>query len=265
MFDSHIHSTFSTDSTMNAEQACKRAYEMGLEGLIFTDHVDFDYPGPDGEFMIDLSEHGTYFEALKEKWNGRLKVLKGIEMGFQPHIIPQITQTIQQHKFDYVIGSVHIIDKKDPYTGDFFTGLTQRQAYSRYLEEIICCLREYSDFDSVGHIGYAARYGKYEDRLMRYSEYNDLLDEIIKLAIEKGKAIEINTSGLRSDLNTTIPGYDFFKRYKELGGELVTIGSDSHKVEHLGADFDEVAEHLKSIGFKYITHFENRKLIFTGI
>lgn len=262
MFDNHIHSKFSTDSKMDATEACARAVELGMTGLVFTDHVDFDYPDFEDSFMIDLEEYFKAFNNIRQQWKGKLEVLTGVEMGFQPHVVDQIIQTVSQHPFDFVINSVHIIDSTDPYTGVFYRGRSQRESYERYLQEILVSVNAYDKYDIIGHIGYAARYGKFEDKPLRYADYTDTIDEILKAVIGKGKGIELNTSGLRSDLNQPLPGYDVFKRYYELGGEIFTIGSDSHLVEHLGHSFKAAVEFLKEIGFKYSCHFKDRKPVF---
>ncbi len=262
MFDNHIHSKFSTDSKMDAEEACKRAVEIGLTGVVFTDHVDYDYPDFDNSFLINLDEYFEVFTALKDKWKEKLDVLIGVEMGFQPHALNQINRVLPQYPFDFVINSVHIIDHMDPYTGVFFRGRTQQQSYERYLQEILLSAVAYENYDVIGHIGYAARYGDFEDKPLRYADYSDLLDQILKAVIARGKGIEINTSGLRSDLKQPLPGYDVFKRYFELGGEIVTVGSDSHLTEHMGHSFKEAIVHLKEIGFRHVAHFEKRKPVF---
>ncbi len=262
MFDSHIHSKFSTDSHMEAAEACERAFETGLAGIIFTDHVDYDYPEFDDNLLIDFNKYFEFFGALKEQWKGKLEVLAGVEMGFQPHVLDLIKETLSKYPFDFILNSVHIIDHMDPYYGAFFEGRTQRESYERYLQEILVSVDAYDDYDIIGHIGYAARYGKFEDKRLRYADYSDILDEILKAVIAKGKGIEMNTSGLRSDLKSSIPGYDVFKRYFELGGETVTVGSDAHFREHLGHSFPEALENLRNIGFKYVAHFEKRKPVF---
>ncbi len=262
MHDNHIHSNFSGDSDMEANSACQKAVQIGLSGLVFTDHVDYDYPDFDENFLINLDEYFNYFKQLQSSWKEKLDIRVGVEMGFQPQVLNEINKTINAYPFDFVINSVHIIDHLDPYTGHFFREKTQKQAYERYLQEILCSVNSYDNYDIIGHIGYVARYGNFEDKLLRYNGYTELLDQILKAVIKKGKGIELNTSGLRSDLYSSIPGLDIFKRYFELGGEIVTIGSDSHSTEHIGYSFKEASDCLKEIGFKYVAHFEGRKPIF---
>ena len=265
MYDNHIHSTFSTDSRMDAADACKKAVEIGLKGLVFTDHVDYDYPEFDNDFLIDMDRYFEFFRSLQHSWKDKLNIQIGVEMGFQPQVIDKINKTINEYPFDFVINSVHIIDYTDPYTGKFFRGKTQQQAYERYLQEILLSVNAYDNYDIIGHIGYAARYGDFQDKPLRYSDYSDILDQILKAVIENGKGIELNTSGLRTDLRSTIPGYDIFDRYFELGGEIITVGSDSHFIEHLGHSFKEAIAYLKNAGFKYVAHFEGRKPVFEKI
>ncbi len=265
MYDNHIHSTFSTDSEMVAEAACRRAIEIGLTGLVFTDHVDYDYPGFDSSFLIDFKEYFQAFEALKESWKESLNILIGVELGYQPHVLNLIQDILSENSFDFVINSVHIIDRLDPYTKTFFRGRSQQDAYERYLKEILVSVNAYDNYDVIGHIGYVARYGDFEDKPLRYLDYRDIIDEILKTVISKGKGIELNTSGIRSDLNQPIPGYDVFSRYYELGGRLVTVGSDSHSAMHLGHSFPEALEKLRNIGFRYVAHFEKRKPVYEKI
>lgn len=265
MHDNHIHSKFSTDSHMEAIDACKRAVEIGLKGLVFTDHVDFDYPDFDDSFFIDFVQYFNFFIKLQNEWKESLNILIGVEMGFQPHVLEEINKVMDKYSFDFIINSVHIIDHLDPYTGEYFKGKTQYQAYERYLQEVLISINAYSNFDVIGHIGYVSKYGDFKEKSLKYKDYSDILDQILKAIIEKGKGIELNTSGIRMDLHSPLPGYDIFDRYFELGGEIVTIGSDSHFTEHLGHSFNEATAYLKNIGFKHVVHFEKRKPIFEKI
>jgi histidinol-phosphatase (PHP family) len=121
-------------------------------------------------------------------------------------------------------------------------------------------------FDIVGHIGYIRRYAPDEDRTLKYSDYSDVLDSILKKVIENGKGIEVNTSGYYyKNLGSPIPDFDIIKRYKELGGQILTIGSDSHEAQFIGHSFKKVLEGLKLIGFNYVTYFEERKPIFVKL
>jgi histidinol-phosphatase (PHP family) len=265
MFDCHVHSFFSGDSEVPAEIACNKAIQLGLEGIAFTDHLDIDYPNFDANFNINFDEYSIYMDNLKNKYLNKLKILNGIEVGFQPHVIVETKKIIDSYDFDFVLGSVHVIDGMDPYYEDYFKGKTKEQAFLRYLEEIYISLSDFPYFDVLGHIGYLRRYGNLDDRSLRYVDYQDILELILKKAVFLGIGLEVNSSGLRTNLGTPIPDYDIIKRYKELGGEIICVGSDAHFEEHIGDGFNEITEKLKEIGFKYTTHFEKRKPIFDKI
>lgn len=262
MFDCHVHSIFSGDCDTAADNSCKAAIEAGLEGIAFTDHLDIDYPVVDILFNIDFSKYSAFMDKLKPDYAGRLKVLKGIEVGLQPHVAEETNRVVETYVFDYVIGSVHVIDGVDPYYGKYFAGRTMRDAYARYLQTIDQCLDIYTDFDAIGHIGYLVRYADYEDRMLRHADYSDLLDSILIKLVHLGKGLEINSSGYRNGLGEPIPGYDIVERFAELGGEIFCLGSDAHFAEHVGHSFTEIRKQLLDKGIRHAAYFENRKPVF---
>ncbi len=264
MYDCHIHSNFSLDSELTAEKACEKAMELKLDGIIFTDHYDYDYPDFDLKFNIDFENYFKYMKELKLKYKDQLKVLNGLELGIQPHVAEQSRKIVEGYDFDFVIMSVHIIDRMDPYTQKYYEGKTKYQADMRYLEEIRNTMKLFDNFDVLGHIGYIRRYSCFEDKSLNCSDYGDIIDEILSEVIKNGKGIEINTSGYRS-LGTPIPDFDIVQRYRELGGEIITLGSDSHNAEHIGWGFAETLDKMKAIGFNYVAHFEGRKPVFEKI
>ena len=268
MFDCHIHSSFSTDSCMEALTACESAIKAGLTGIAFTDHFDFDFPGTEGEFLFDLNLYQRYMDNIKVKYKSRLNVLKGIEIGIQPHVIDKSLKLVEKYDFDFILASVHLIDGMDPYSSGFYDGKTKNESYLRYLEEVFFVITHFSDFDVTAHLDYIIRYAGYDDRSLRYSDFRDILDMIFKELVSKGRGLEINT-GTYKERNSGIrlPEFDIelLKRYRQLGGEVITLGSDSHSPEYIGYKFDLFNEKIKSAGFKYIAHFENRKPVFTPV
>jgi len=171
MFDSHTHTLFSTDSKMSAIEACTAAIDQKLEGIAITDHVDLDYPDYDDSFNFDLQEYSNFIDDLKGKYQGELKILKGIEIGIQPQVLEGAQEIIRNHNFDFVIASIHIIDYLDPYTGKYYKGKTKEMAYRRYLSSILEGAQNFKDYDVIGHIGYIRRYGDFEDRSMEYLDF----------------------------------------------------------------------------------------------
>lgn len=263
MYDCHLHSTFSTDSSMDAEAACVAAIKAGLEGLTFTDHLDIDFPYE--TFNIDFDIYTNYLDKLKAKYKGRLNILKGVEVGIMPHVVEDTLKITKSYEFDFIVASVHIINGLDPYTKKYYEGKSKFEAYSSYIEAVIRMLDMFKDFDSVGHIDFVIRKARYEDRTFRYDSFKELLDQFFAQIIEMGKGFELNTGSYR-DIpgKLTSPDYDIniLKRYKQMGGEIITIGSDSHSVDYIGYKFEYFRQLLLEAGFKYITRFEERKPIF---
>ncbi len=265
MFDCHVHSNFSGDSDMKCEDAINAAIDMGLQGISFTDHLDFDYPNYDDLFLIDFDKYSAFMDSMKKQYSNRINVFKGIEVGIQPHVIDSTIEVINSYDFDIVIASVHIVDKLDLHNGDFCKPKTQREAYTRYLEEVLQTVKSYDNFDIIGHIDLIRRYGCYDNKSLEYSDYADLIDSILKQIIKMDKGIEVNSSGFRYDLSSPLPDFSIIKRYKELGGEIICTSSDAHRLEHIGFKFDYLKEMISSAGFAYTAHFNQRKPIFSKL
>jgi histidinol-phosphatase (PHP family) len=252
---------------MSAAEACERAIELGLEGLAFTDHLDYDFPEYEEDFLIDFEKYSLFMDRLKESYSEKLKVIKGLEAGVQPHVIEKTAEVIKKYDFDFVIGSVHLIKGQDPYNKQFYTDLTRFEAYKGYLEEIELMTRNFNEFDVLAHFDYITRYNYYEDRTLRYKEHKDLIDSIFTTIIYKGKGIELNTGSFRYTRNNSTYELDLeiLRRYRELGGEIICLGSDAHSLNTIGFQFDYFKNILRETGFKYFTHFENRKPVFSPI
>ncbi len=259
MFDCHMHTKFSTDSNMDAVEACNKAIALGLDGIAFTDHLDLDYPGTDESWIIDFKQYFSQITAIKEKYEGRLNVLRAIEVGIQPHVIDESLRVVKSVPFDYVLASVHVIDKIDPYARVYYEGKSREEAYRRYLEEIYFMITHIDDFDMVGHFEYIIRYARYADRSIRYADHSDVFDSILKELIKQGRGFEVNTGTYRNPSDSAEYDISVLKRFRELGGELVCLGSDAHRVNHIGLRFDDFSQMILNAGFKYTVHFEERK------
>ncbi len=261
--DFHMHTNFSTDAdrTCTPESMIEGAIKKGLKTICFTDHQDFDYPnnGMEGEFQLDYDMYFATLQLLQAKYRDQIEVLIGIEFGLQPHLGKLYHEHSEKYPFDFIIGSTHVFDGVDPYYPGYFGNRSDEEGYRRAFEIILKNTQNVSDYDVAGHLDYVVRYGKEQTRAYSYRKYSDLIDEILKTLIEKGKGIELNTSGLKYGLGFAHPHMDILNRYRELGGEIITVGSDAHKPEHIAYDFLKVKEILLACGFKYYTEFRQRK------
>ncbi len=265
--DIHTHTNFSSDCETQMEALIETAIRKGLQTLCFTEHMDKDYPNRDPkaplEFCLDIDSYRTKYLEMKEKYAGRIELLCGVELGLQPHIVDWNKDYVNHHDYlDFVIGSAHTIGKKDPYYATFFEGRSEREAYNEYFDEALLDISLFDDFDSFGHFDYVVRYGPNRNRDYSYRSYSDRIDPILKLLIEKGIALEVNSAGYRKGLGEPNPSKDVILRYKELGGELVTIGSDAHTTDSLCSDFDAVEALLLECGFSHHAVYKNRKPVF---
>lgn len=264
--DFHLHSYFSGDCDIPMEEMILSGISHGLTTMCFTEHNDFDFPligdlGPDS-FLLNVDSYLYELLALKEKYRNQIEISFGIEIGLQNSCADKNTALAHSYPFDFIIASSHLCQEQDPYYPSFWEGKAARSCYEAYFKEMLCNIHCFSDFDVYGHLDYIARYAPAQSEPFLYADYRDIIDEILKLLISKGKGIECNTSGLRKPLNATNPSSDILKRYRELGGELITIGSDAHSPEDVGYGFDAVTPLLKSCGFNYYTIFTERKPTF---
>lgn len=257
--DFHNHTDFSADCDAPAEAMIEKAIDLGLSYLCITDHMDPDMIFPGLDFTFDLEEYFKKHQEWKEKYGDRIHLLTGIELGLQPHIARDLRETLDAGTYDFVIGSVHVADRVDPYLPEYWTGKTEQEGILRYYENILECLEVFDDFDVFGHLDYIVRYSPTKAENYSYQKYKELIDEILKTLISKNIGLELNTAGLKYGVGFAHPHSDVLKRYKELGGEIITIGSDAHKPEHLAYDFHKVPDILKECGFEYYTIFKGRK------
>lgn len=260
--DFHLHSSFSGDSDTPMEDMILRGIELGLTEMCFTEHNDFDYPMTEREtpgfFEVNPDAYLYDFLKLREKYEGRIHLLFGVELGLQPHLSRRNAAFAKAHDYDFVIGSSHLCNGKDPYYPSFYEGRAQEDAYREYFESILENLKSYSDFDVYGHLDYVVRYGPKKDEGYSYEMYREIFDKILTRLIDMEKGLEVNTSGLAKGLREPNPCAGILKRYRELGGEIVTVGSDAHAPGQIAHAFDRAAEILKECGFRYYATFEKR-------
>lgn len=262
--DFHLHSSHSGDSDTAMEDMILAGIEKGLNTMCFTEHNDFDFPDSDEDpgsiFLLNTDSYLYDLLKSKEKYADKIKILFGVELGLQatPETFRKNAVFARSYDFDFIIGSSHICNGKDPYYPAFYEGRSEEEAYMEYFTSIIDNIKKFTNFDVYGHLDYVVRYGPNKDKNYSYEKYKDVFDKILTLLIENGKGIELNTCGLEKSTRDFNPCMDVVKRYRELGGEIITIGSDAHYTTDIAKHFSKAEEVLKECGFKYYSVFENR-------
>ncbi len=260
--DCHLHSSHSEDSHAPMDAMIEKGIALGLKKMCFTEHMDMDYPNPKNEsgskFMVNTDSYLYDLIRCKERYGDRITLLFGVELGLQPHLTGNNARYVNSYDFDFVIGSSHVVNGKDPYYPSYYEGRTEAEAYREYFTSIVDNLKKYTNFDVYGHLDYVVRYGPNKNENYAYADYRDVIDVILKTLIENEKGIELNTAGFRKGLHAPNPCAEILSRYRELGGEIVTIGSDAHTPEDIGTHFTEAAEILSSCGFRYYCVYEKR-------
>ena len=267
--DMHVHTTFSSDGKGSMDEMIQKALSLGLRHICFTEHNDFDYPRHEGDpeniFLLNVDSYLYELLTKREKYGDRIKILFGIELGVDPAIVQKNIALSQSHDFDFIIASSHVCHGRDPYYPDFYEGRSEKEAYREYFESELENVQKFSNFDVYGHLDYVVRYGPTSNENYDWREYQDVIDEILRKLVSLGKGIELNTGGFKYGLGHPNPTEEIIRRYRELGGEIITIGADAHKPEHVAFDFAKVPSILKDAGFDYFTVFRERKPEFVRI
>ena len=260
--DCHLHSNHSGDSSTPMEEMVKQGIALGLDTLCFTEHNDFDFPitesDPEGKFTLNPDSYLYELISLREKYANQITLLFGIELGLQPSCVMQNAVLAKSYDFDFIIGSSHLVNGEDPYYPAYYENRTEEEAYRYYFQSELENIKKFQNFDVYGHLDYVVRYGPNGDRAYTYDKYKDVIDPVLMALIEKEKGLEINIGGMKRGMREFHPVSDILRRYRELGGEIITIGSDAHAPEDMASHFDTAAEVLKSCGFSYYTVFEKR-------
>ena len=264
MVDLHLHTKISYDSSELPENYIRAAKERGDKIITFCEHYDLDEFLESGGPLPDLSEYSSCIARLRENFPD-MKILKGIELGYSADAADKLRKVVKEGDFDCVLLSVHTLKGRgDCYYPRFFEGFSKEQAYSAYLLGVLESIKSGIDFDVVAHIGYVARYAPYDDRILRYSQFSAIIDEILGEIISRGKCLEINSSASGSG-ESTIPPREIIQRYNFLGGKYISFGSDAHTAADYKRGESEIKPLLKSLGYEKCCYFEGRKRKFFEI
>ena len=258
--DYHMHTNYSIDSNATMESMIQSAIKKGFTEIALTDHIDFLHDN-----NLNYEDYIPMFYEMRDKYKKQISILLGVEMGLGSASKGKDAELINKFPFDFAIASSHDIMGLDLWNKSFFVGRDKKTAYTEYFCEIIDNIKTYDHFCVYGHLDFIIRYATYSDNSIAYKDYADYIDIALKLLIEKGKGIEINTSGFRYQLNTTHPKRELIARYLELGGEIITVGSDAHSPKDVGMKFDYVEHMLKDLGVKRICKFKEMQPIFVEL
>lgn len=259
--DMHMHSSFSGDSKAPMEEMVKAAIQKGLSQICFTEHFDKDYFDENGvpTDMFHLNADSYLYDLLmmREQYAGQIRILFGVEVGVQPHLKKDLTIFVNEHDYDFVLSSTHVVDGKDPYYPAFMNAFPEEVRMKVYLEEVRKNLDAFKIFDSLAHLDYACRYFP-QGAAYSLKEVEGTVEEILSFLIKHEKALEVNSGAFRHGLPTTNPRREILSMYREMGGELITIGSDAHKPVDIAYGYEQTAALLKELGFKCYYVYERR-------
>ncbi len=260
--DQHMHSSFSFDSDAPLEDMVKAAVGKGLKHINVTQHNDFNFPVseefPEGCWDLNIDSYLYDLLCLREQYGDRLKIGYGIELGLQESALKRNIALSDSQPFDFIIASIHLVNGYDTYDPRFWEGKTIREGLDTYFDTCINNLKQFKNYDIFGHIDYFTRLIDAPETNYNPLDYKSRIDEILKLVLDGGHGLEYNTKVLAKGLKEGNPHSYILKRYRELGGEIITVGSDAHKPENIASDFDLAETILKDCGFNYYAIFEKR-------
>ena len=261
MFDYHMHSTVSFDGKGAPRDMAQAAAAAGLREICFTDHRDYQLGDDPRAMVFDLDAYHRAYDDLEIPG---LKIRHGVEFGMKPHNREQFRQDLTLYPFDFVLGSVHFVDEVDVYFPEYWQGKTVFEAERRFLEQTLECVQIHDEFDVLAHLNFLSKAPCNPGHApLLYNTHREIVDEILKTLADKGRGLEMNTSGV-DRCGGYLPTADFFRRFKELGGEIVTVGSDAHSPDRVGQYTGDACKILGDI-FGYVCTFEGRKPIFHRI
>lgn len=258
--DYHVHTYYSDDSECPMEDMLKKALDIGLDEIAFTEHVDY---GVKTDLNCNYKKYFQEIEDMKKRYEGKLVIKAGIEFGVQIDTIPLFQRDYEEYNFDFVILSNHQVGNKEFWTYEFQQGKSQDEFQQEYYRAIYDVIDKYKNYSVLGHLDMIKRYDEYGD----YADEKimDIVDKILIKVIEDGKGIEVNTSCFKYGLKDLTPSKTILKKYFDLGGKIITIGSDTHDYERLGDHIKEVKEVLKDIGFTQFCTFDKMEPIYHNL
>lgn len=266
MKDTHIHSSnFSYNSKSSIDEYVERAKKIGVDEITFTEHFDLFEGVNTDKKPLHLPLYKMNFNRIKDKYP--IKINIGLEIGLQPSIKDKISHNIERLKFDYVIGSTHISDGKDVASDkSYFDDKSAYKALLQYYKDVLENVKTFDkEYDAYSSIDFALRYCDLLEKRVDYDEHKEVLDAILEELVRKDKALEVNTSGLKYGLVFPHPNPVIIRRYKDLGGKIITVGSGAHEANELAKNFEMAYDIVESVGFDEVAIYHERKPDFVKI
>lgn len=265
--DCHIHTKISPDSKEPLIEICKSAYEKGLTSIVVTNHFEYYTGKQNGSkgWGIEYIENSLQeINECKKEFKDNLEILFGVEFG-QAHYWPEeVKKLLKTYSFDYIIGSIHKIEDVDLKYGDYAKENIEKQ--NKLYLDLLYAMASRGEYDCLGHFDLVKRYAaNHNEKIDLMKNYERDIENILKIVIERGKGIEVNTSGLRQASKELMPSIGIIELYKKLGGKIITIGSDAHKKEDVGSEIDSITALLKQLGFNELAIFKKRQPYFYGV
>ncbi|MEW6661532.1 MAG: histidinol-phosphatase HisJ family protein [Bacillota bacterium] len=257
--DYHVHSNYSIDGDGKIRDYCRRAVEIGLQEIVFTEHFDY-HPSDPGTGYFDYAGYSKEVKQCREEFGRYLTVKMGLELGESHLYKEKTTKFLASKDFDFLIGSVHWIGQQALHI-DFCCSMKVDEAFKNYFYEVAELIKS-GGFHVLGHLDVLKRYTPPWYPQFDAERYREEISTILEVAVEKGIGLEINTSGLRHGLKETLPSRTILSWYKKMGGEIITLGSDSHRVLDLASGLTEGYELAKSLGFQYVASYSEGKIHF---
>lgn len=270
--DYHVHTAYSGDSDYSMEDVVKDAVRLGMDEICFTDHVDYgakvDWDSGEkirycqGQPMVNVDYHAYAEEIskLRAQYGNQITIRMGMEFGMQIHTISKFEALYERYPFDFIILSVHQVEDKGFWSQEFQQGRTQKEYNERYYEEMLALVKQFQNYSVLGHLDLIVRYDKMGTYPFRYVKH--YVEKILREVIKNDKGIEVNTSSYRYGLKDSTPSMAILEMYRDMGGQIITLGSDSHAPAHLGTHMKTAKELLKSIGFRNFCTYDKMNPIF---
>lgn len=265
LMDNHMHTTVSGDSHAPAEELCKSAVEKGFSIITFTDHCEVDkVPADFNRMAVSLTQQ--LCTDMRYRFP-QLNILFGTEIGQMVQFPQRAKYIAEEFPLDFILGSLHNTKGYDDFSAIDYLDPSFDIAgmFEAHYREMLTMAKS-GDFDSLAHLTYPFRYlANFPELTVDKNQFDDIIDEILKTLVARGKALEINTSGLRQKIGETLPGKKFLSRYHDLGGELLTIGSDAHYPADLGTGIEEGYALIRACGFSHVAYYKERKPLFVKL